>query len=425
VVFARILSFSTKSSVIGDLGFVYIFWLVAYTVFPAIGFFIGSWRDGDKLAAMLPSDDDLAAHLWRHVLFLAAVSTGYLAVRGKNKLPAPMDLTSSPSGGVILITILVLSTALCVLLITSLSAPVENYYEHFTRFDHLPWLLKKITSICLRFKLGLYAVLLALLFVNFKKYRMLTLLMVILVSVHEIVYSMGARILALIVLLQCALLFHFTVRNLSVFRAGVGALSLGILFSIVEVLRESGLDLSTVGEGSSEGGFRIASELGSVYFPGFMLYAERAAGSLPAVEWQMFFQDFIALFSFGDFDRWLPMAWFHRNYFPEAPVAPFTLGPIADSAIWGGIPDLVVRGFINGVFFAAMTRMFCAHRSNWLALAVYVYVCASSVLVLKYSIFWHLNVLLKNILPVILVVLVLKKFVVRPSRVNAISFSRG
>ncbi len=118
----------------------------------------------------------------------------------------------------------------------------------------------------------------------------------------------------------------------------------------------------------------------------------------------MFFNDFISLFTFGDFTRWNPAEWYTRNYYPQAEWAPFTLGPIADSAIWGGEADLVLRSLINGVFFAYIVRWFLRYGDRWWGLTVYVYCCAASILTLKTSVFSDLNLIEKNLVPVLLLV---------------------
>jgi hypothetical protein len=156
-------------------------------------------------------------------------------------------------------------------------------------------------------------------------------------------------------------------------------------------------------------GLKSASEFGAVFFPGFHLYAERAQGTLPSTEWPMFFNDFISMVSFGDFDQWNPMAWYARNYYPDAVVPPFTMGPIADSAIWGGEVDLLLRGLINGAIFAYLVRWFIRHKDSWWRLTIYTYCYATCILTVKYSIFYHLTPLLKTILPVLLIVAVFRR----------------
>jgi hypothetical protein len=118
----------------------------------------------------------------------------------------------------------------------------------------------------------------------------------------------------------------------------------------------------------------------------------------------MFFNDFISLFTWGDFARYNPMDWYARNYYPQADVPPFTVGPIADSAIWGGEADLLVRSLINGVFFAYIARWFVRYGDRWWGLTVYIYCCATCILVVKYSVFLHLNLIEKNLIPVLVLV---------------------
>ena len=73
---------------------------------------------------------------------------------------------------------------------------------------------------------------------------------------------------------------------------------------------------------------------------------------MPDKDWQMFIYDFISPFSFNSDTRWNPMYWYGVNFYPLSDVPPFTIGPIAESAIWGGEFDLFCRGVINGLFFA-------------------------------------------------------------------------
>ena len=79
-----------------------------------------------------------------------------------------------------------------------------------------------------------------------------------------------------------------------------------------------------------------ASEFEAVYCTGFHLYTERAQGTLPPRDWKMFFYEFRALIPFIDHTTYHPQYWYARNDFPEAVVPPTTTGVIADSAIWGG-----------------------------------------------------------------------------------------
>ena len=98
------------------------------------------------------------------------------------------------------------------------------------------------------------------------------------------------------------------------------------------------------------------------------------------------------------------MSWYASNYNPSVEVPPFTLGPIADSAIWGGEVDLLVRSLVNGLFFAYIMRWFLRHRNTWWGLSVYVYCFATCILTLKYSVFLQVGLIEKNVLPTLILV---------------------
>jgi len=412
-VFSAVLKWQVGGNLFGELGFLYLGLAVAYTVLPASGFIQGDVKPGDPLALLSPTSSELGTHLWRHVLFVFGVAAGYLLARGRRT--SQLITIKDPRGkDGPTIVFLIGTISICILCIVFMSAPVQSYVDHYTRYDHLPWLSRKFVSVCLRMSFGFYTLLLVFLFLNYKKYKLLIPIVVAVICAHETLYSLGARIQALIILLATLCLYNYTVRSISLKKGLMACVALAALFSAIELFRESGFDLSLARDVVSERGFRFGSEFGSVYYPGFHLYEERAMGGLPPTEWPMFFNDFISTITFGDFTRWNPMAWYARNYYPRSVVAPFTLGPIADSAIWGGEVDLLLRSLINGAWFAFLVRWFVRHKHRWWGVTIYVYCYATCILALKYSVFYHLTPLLKTVLPTLLIVAVVRKLA--PSR---------
>jgi hypothetical protein len=401
---------------LGELGFVYMGFIVAYTVLPGLGFLASGVGDVGPVAGLLPESGELATHLWRQVLFQGGVAAGYLLARG-TRTSATMAEPDRPErdGRTLLVVGILIAVAVSV--VTFASAPVESYYDHYVRYDHLSWLPRKLVSVAIRLSLGLYCVLLVFLFRHYRRFRLVIPFVVVGIVAHELTYSYGARIQALIVLLQAFALYHFTVRPISLRTGALAFLALAALFSAIELVRAVRFDLDIARVLVEDEGFQPATEFIAVFFTGFHLYAERAFGALPPVEWPMFFHDFITLFTFGDFTRWNPMEWYARAYYPESVVAPFTLGPIADSAIWGGEPDLLVRGAVNGAFFAVLMRLFLRTKDRWWGLSAYVYVYATSILTLKYSVFLALALVQKNLLPTLLLVAAVRRFAWRRSPV--------
>jgi hypothetical protein len=60
---------------------------------------------------------------------------------------------------------------------------------------------------------------------------------------------------------------------------------------------------------------------------------------------------------------------------------------------------------INGAFFAYIVRWLITRKDKWWAVSVYVFCYATSVMTLKYSVFWHLNPLFKTFLPTVFLVI--------------------
>jgi hypothetical protein len=403
LLFTMVLQRRLGESIFGELGLLYVGLTVAYTVVPAIGFMVIGLAGGSVIAQLLPESSALAAHLWRQVLFQCGVVGGYLLLRGREPFgdPAASDL-SDRDGRTLLFVAAVI--AVCMVSVLALSAPVHSYADHYVRYDHLPWWLRKYVSVCIRLSLGLYCVLLVFLFRDYRKYQLLIPIVLVGLCAYEMVHTYGARIQALIVLLQAVVLYHLVVRKISLKWGFVACMAIGVLFSALEVARIQQFDWNLARSLIAEEGLKPASEFVSVYFPGLHLYAERTQGVLPPREWPMFFHDFISLVTFGDFTRFNPMAWYARNYYPDAIVPPFTLGPIAESALWGGEADLVLRSLVNGLFFALVVRWFLRHKDRWWGVAIYVYCYATCILTLKYTVFLHLNLIEKNLILTLLVV---------------------
>lgn len=389
-------------NIFGELGFLYVGLILVHTLVPTFAFMTASFYQGGPLDQLLPEATELRTHLWRQVLFESCVAVGYLLLRGRATWQPPEIVEGQDRDRRTIVFVAVL-IVVSITALTLLSAPVESYYDNYIRYDHLPWLARKFASLCIRLSLGLYCVLLVFLFRNYQKYKLIIPIVVLAICAHEIGYSFGARIQALLVLLEAALLYHFMVKRISLQWGLLVLAALTVVFSAIELIRMLD-DVGSARSAIADDGLKPSAEFISVYFPGFHLYSERTAGTLPPREWPMFFNDFISLFTWGDFARFYPMDWYARNYYPLAEVPPFTLGPIADSAIWGGEIDLLFRGLINGVFFAYIVRWFVRYGDRWWGLTVYIYCCATCILVLKYSVFLHLNLIEKNLIPVLLIV---------------------
>lgn len=402
-IFSYLLKLRVQTAIFGEIGFIYLAFALAYTILPAItllktDFIIPPGYDGAINSILTPLPADFGAHFWRHVLFISGVALGYLAVRGGSLPIKPLN-DSSTNGNGRIVAVMIAIVGFCIVSVMLLSSPVSTYYEHYTRFDHLSWPLRRLVYVGLIFKSGGYFVLLALLFSDYRRYRLFIFIVIPALCAYESIYSFGSRIEALTILLASVGFYHYRVTPISIKKGMMYLVALAFLFSVVELIRASDNSLEDARYSVSEQGLKQASEFGAVYYTGFHLYAERAQGTLPPRNWQMFFYEFLSLIPFIDHTEHHPQYWYARHFFPEAVVPPQTMGVIADSAIWGGEFDLFVRSLINGAVFAFLTRWFLLRREKWWALTIYIYCYATCIMTLKYSVFYQLTPLTKIILP--------------------------
>jgi hypothetical protein len=392
-----------------DLGFIYCSLLVLYTVIPGLVLVYGATKPGDPIAVMLDTLSititDLNIHLWRHFLFLFCFSIGYLFFRGKGKFE-PIAINKSVHFSIVS---LIITIIICLFFLSVLSSPVKTYFDNYTRYDHLSVPLRKIVSVLIRFKGGFYVILMTLLFLNYKKYKVYIFISALLICMYELLYSHGSRIIIFIILLQVFFLYNYLVKVLSVKKLISYALLLLMFFSVIEIIRLLDGNVEGTKEVISEDGIKPPGELGALFITSFHLYSERKNGTLPKREWSMFFYDIISPFSFNADTSLNPMYWYAKYYFPESVVPPFTIGPIAESAIWGGEIDLFFRGLINGAYFAFIVRWFLIRKGKWWAVATYAFLFSYSVITLKYSVFFYLTPVFKDLLPTLIFVGILVK----------------
>lgn len=417
--FSLRLRFQVQDNIFGEIGFVYLAFAVAYTVFPAYGFLVLdslSSRVGVPiLETLAPDQGQLSMQLWRQVLFIAAIGLGYLLFRGRRApkfgLLRNLGYAEKPIIRILFVVIVLSAIGLWIL-----SAPVDTYVDNYTRYDNLSWAARRIVTICDVLKTGGTFVLLTIMFRNYRRYRLYVWSFVLLRAVYEVEFSLGSRIDAFTIFIAALLLYTLCVNKITFSRGLLAALACGLVFSVVEMARSPDFDFSAFKETVSEGQGMPAGELAAVFVPGFHLYAERSAGTLPPVSWQVFFNDFTSIIPFVGETKWSPMYWYADNYFPDAVVPPLTVGPVAMSALWGGEIGLFVQGVINGILFAFLMRWFAREGGRWQVMAIYVFCYSTCIMCLKYSIFWHLAPVVRIMLPLVFIVSVLAKNIQRSSK---------
>ncbi len=414
--FCVLLISKVGNNAIGEVGFLYLGLGLAYTVLPA-AFFMALGLDTsegtpwERLAVLLPEASELGRHLWRHVLFLFGVAVGYLLVRNRM---TPQQASPPPphKAHPLVVMFLILLILVSIGITTLLSAPAESYIDHYTRYDHLSPAPKMVVHLFFLLKTSSYYILIALLFRDYQRYRWLIVLSVVAICSYETIYSFGSRILTLTIILAAFCMYHYKVRRVSLREGAISFLAIASLFSAIELVRSLEFDLTAASQAVASEGAGPAAEFGAVFFTSFHLYSEREQGSLPPTEWPMFFNDLLSQVPFIAHVDWHPQYWYAKHYFPDAAVPPETMGPIADSAIWGGEIDLLLRSLLSGALYGWLMNWYLRQQSKWWVSVIYAYCFATSVMTLKYSILYPLG-LFKILLPGIVLTWAFNKIFVR------------
>lgn len=411
IIFSLLLYLRTRVYLFGEIGFIYLALAMAYTFSPALKFLILDFNlpidfDGLNFAILSPLPEELGVHFWRHVLFISGVIAGYLSVRG-GKIPyEPSTEMAYPKYGRVVFILITIVTA-CIIFVSFLLPSANTYIEHYTRFENISSSIRKIIDLCLIVKNGAYFVILALMFKQYRKFKILIFIFVPLVCTYEVVFSFGSRIVAFTLLMAVLGYYHFCVSPISLKKSFALLFVLAVIFSGIGFVRSYSYSFEDAKYELINKNDIRASEFEAVYCTSFQLYFERQHDTLPSRDWRMFFNDFISIIPFVDHITYNPQYWYARNNFPDAYVPPTTMGVLADSAIWGGEWDLFARSLLNGAIFALLTRWFLRRREKWWALTIYIYVFATCIMTLKYSVLFQLAPLFRVLLPSLLLTKIL------------------
>lgn len=411
-VFYLTLKKNVKNNLIAEVGFLYIVFLLAYTLIPAYIFLVldldnavgWSWTELKKLD---PSSERLAFHLWRHCLFICCVSFGYIIFRGKNLISIEAKEIRN-KGDIAIIAILLITLIIIATLNLNFSTPVSEYIDSYTRYDALSPQLKFFVSLLSRLSRGMIVVLLVLLFANYKKNTYLIWMAIISLILFEFINTYGARIEILFMTLYCIFLYSQLVKNLNFKIILFIFILLFIFFTALEIFRASNFDMNSAINFVSDFKIQPASEFGSVFITGYHLYDVKNLDLMPSTDWPMLFSDFINIVLPNSYTQWNPMYWYATAFYPESVVPPATLGPIADSAIWGGEIDLAFRGLLNGIILALLVRFLIANNNKWWAVVIYTYCYGSCIMAIKYSPIYMLNPIIKTFSITLLAIFLLK-----------------
>lgn len=416
---AWVLQRRTAGYCLADLGFLFLSLGFLYTAAPAVTILfldIGDvpgwpWIELNRLA---PTEDAIAEHLWRHNMFLGVFLIAYVLTsakvnavsfrQGVEDLGKVVGWRDFSVFGIIYVVSTVVSVALM--------GNIEVYVDKYLAIESLGQSEKIIVSLTNRVAAGIQYFMIvacALLPVGIVfKVIIFSILLII-----QLLISNGSRVELLFLILGSGVVFTLFVHQIKLrhaFFAGCFAMA---FFGFVEVFRYYNFDLTDTLIHFEQFGIKPMGELGAVFFTGFHLYSLSEVGQLPSRDSAIFFFDVLSLFLPNSDVEFSPQHWYWREFYSNDLVPPQTNGPIADSALWGGIGDLAIRACLIGVLFGRLASYFFKRQPSFVLAVIYTFYCATSVMTLKYGVLWQLNPLVKTMLPLLVAYFVYQRFWLR------------
>ncbi|MDB4077180.1 hypothetical protein N9537_04990 [Porticoccaceae bacterium] len=386
-IFSHCLNRHDFSKSLLDIGFILLSFFLLYTITPILLYLTGAY--GLTNLGWLELNDTKVAHLTcLHIGYAISIQVVYLVFHPKGEMPKSLHIQGNPNIVLIFCGVLYLSL---VFIMIYLSGPIETYYDFYTRFDHYSGLERKFISLLVRIYNGLIPFLL--LFTIYKlKSKSLTMLATVLVLCGlDIYFSHGSRIQALFVIIQAMVIYSVIVRPIPLRNILLSLGTIVVAFTAIEIFRIASGDLSE----ALDTGMAVSGEFNALFYPSLHLFDLRHTGGLPEIPWALYFKDVIELFPLVGIAGSDPMHWYWQNFHPDAQVAPYTLGPISDSAMFGGELSVLVRGVLMGSVLVIIRRAFFKVKS-WIGLSMYAYLCSIVVLALKYGFLTPFSLVLKN-----------------------------
>lgn len=364
-----------------------------YCLVPTL-FFLTGTTEGAPVKWYVYSDDEIQSHLLRSLLFsvILTISICVFSYRGTEHTTVNNIDIKIKGYAVILASIFFITPNF---ILSILSAPVTNYYDSYSRFDHLTGILGFIVVISKRMIWGFTPVLIFVLSIYYKNEAKKYYIAIAVIAVFTIINSYGARIDALLIAIQ-GLCYRFLWSFKKISKLQIIAIFPVVIFAMyalryLEIAR-MGLD-NNMNVTMASALLAAPSEFFALMFPSIELYRITTTESI--YNYSLYLKDIITLIPFIDTSNYDVMDWYWKAFMPTALVAPYTMGVLADPALLGDW-WLIVEGLVIGKL-ASVVNNFRMSKSPYL-LAAFGYLASNGVLVLKYNMLTYVDMFINNFL---------------------------
>jgi hypothetical protein len=421
----RALTSKDGSLPIFDVGALFTFVVLLYSVVPLLGYLAGglafSLLSDSRLASYDPTAEEMGAFAWRYVLFLAAFCATYVLLRTRARLPA--ESRSVDQRDPAMAASVVLWAGMSGLYLTGLwaatgfsfSASYDDLQESATLYASLPRLVQQashnIAGILVVMKLAL----LIILYAAWKRRGCRLLLAAwIAIEILTSVIGLGARTPLLIFLLANVLLYHRFVRKLSFTSASLAVLALASGVLALGFVRDY---LGVTSDVTDVPILSVSNEFQALFGTGYDIAQRQAHGDLE-VPWQIYVSDILRLFpqQILPFEKFDPQIWYLKVLGLEGTGIGFMFGTIAESILLGGWAGLALRGALLGVLFWLAHSWYRRRQGDFYVTIAYLWLCLHAYYCIRATTLYLLVWVVYRLIPAIALIAITRSVLLNSSK---------
>ncbi len=388
-----------------EIGAVYVAVVSLYTLYPLTGFILNGLNytpfNDARLFLAQPAPQEIGLVGWYHVVHLVSFVVVYTLVR--RRLPREQTRVLKFDRVIPLIAVLfyVAISAFFLFLGLFYNLSASTYLESYLVYQRLPLILAQFAGHLGGTRLTLELVILAALFSNYRKYRLLIMSWLVLVMLVTFL-RLESRTELVLLILSAATMYQHLVKPVSLWVIIVVGL-LGLSLFILLGLMRSGLSLSQLTSGYNP--FTSSSEFETIFANAYDLNRLKAMRMISDLPPTFYLSDFLALVpqQFIPFAKISPSIWYLNTYYPEFAAAGggLAFGTISESVLGGGWIDLAGRGAVLGFILAQVHRYYTFRSSFW-AFIFYVWMTVLVYQLFRNTTFYLLVLFFYRFLPVML-----------------------
>ncbi len=365
-----------------EIGTVYLAIVGVYTLYPLLSYIVGDYGysplNDSRLFSAQPPPAEIARIAWCYVLYSAAFSLVYVAVRRNSPPLRIRGLVMERSLVTALVALLLLTRGLLLAVTLVYGSAGDSYYDEYLRFAAAPQIVRQAAGHLQGMIYVLQVAVVLVLVARFSKYKWVLLAWIV-AEVAILAVGLGARSNLAVLLLAAAIAYSWLVRPISM----ISLLSLGVVgiigFVILGIARSGGL------QSLAEGALIASGEFEAVFANAYEVSSLKDTGQAAGLTVTTYLGDFLAIVP----QQLLPFAktnlsqWYLETFYFEVAEqgGGFAFGAVAESFVGLGVVDIVWRAMLLGWLFGLLHRYTARNSTRfWVVLfclwmTVFSYLC--------------------------------------------------